>query len=422
MCEPLSFKGRQGSGASPERRIYADESLAPAGGSWRKYLYTYRIWGRHLYDPDCSPESCRRYLRTEFGPAAKPVEISLGQASRILPLITSAHLPSASAMTYWPEMYTNMPIADKSLPHPYGDTPAPKVFGRVSPLDPAMFSAIHEFVDEWIRQSPGGRYSPVEVAQWLESSARRSAEHLAEARALVRDGKAPAFRRVEIDIAVQNGLGIFFANKLRAGVAYTFYERKGETADLKQAVYFYRLAREAWNGIVQRTRGVYVRDLGFGSLPHRRGHWEDRLPAIDKDLAYMERLLKEKSGESVAGSAATAAPAWLEQRPVRPECEHRPPTAFDTRRPLEVSLTSTSQRIGTVRLHYRHVKQAEAYQMAEMRQEEQSWRYIIPAGFTDSAYPLLYYFELRDGAGHAWLYPGFEPDLANQPYFVVRRG
>ena len=29
VCEPLCFKGRQGSGVSSERRIYADESLIP---------------------------------------------------------------------------------------------------------------------------------------------------------------------------------------------------------------------------------------------------------------------------------------------------------------------------------------------------------------------------------------------------------
>jgi len=35
---------------------------------------------------------------------------------------------------------------------------------------------------------------------------------------------------------------------------------------------------------------------------------------------------------------------------------------------------------------------------------------------------LEYYFELKQGAASAWLYPGFATDLHNQPYFVVRRG
>jgi len=423
VCEPLSFKGRQGSGASPERRIYADNSLAPEGGDWRKYLYSYRIWGRHLYDPNCSPHSYRRYLRAEFGPAAAaPVEISLGQASRILPLITSAHLPSASAMTYWPELYTNMPIANRALPHPYGDTPSPKVFGRVSPLDPAMFCSIDEFVDELIGKSRSGRYSPAEVARWLDDSARVSAGQLGQARANVADANAPSFRRLEVDVAVLSGLGMFFANKLRAGIAYTLYERQSDTDALRDAVHFYRKAREAWDGITRRTRGVYVKDLGFGELPHRRGHWEDRLPAIEQDLAYMEKLLKEKDGEGTPGSSGKTAEDWLRPRPPAPECEHRPPLAFHPKRPLVIRLTSSSSRLRIARLHYRRVNQSEAYQIVDMQGQNGAWRHTIPDGYTDSAFPLLYYFELRDDAGNAWLFPGFEPNLANQPYFVVRRG
>lgn len=422
VCEPLCFKGRQGSGAGPERRIYADDSLIPEGGDWRKYLYTYRVWGRHLYDPDTNPDSYRRYLRAEYGAAARPVETALAQASRILPLITSAHLPSASAMTYWPELYTNMPIADASLRHPYGDTPEPKVFGTVSPLDPAMFSPINEFVAELVRQSPSGRYSPADVARWLEDSARAAAEHLAHARTTAPDSADPSFRRLEIDVTVQAGLGVFFAQKLRSGVAFTLYQERGELDALRDAVHFYRKARQAWDGIVRATRNVYVKDLGFGEPPHRRGHWEDRLPAIDQDLAYMERLLKEKTGEGPRDSASETAASWLNPRPPAPECEHDPPLEFHRGRLLEISLTSPSPRLRRAKLHYRHVHQSEAYEVVDGRQEGVTWRYTIPGAYTDSAYPILYYFELHDGEGNAWLYPGFEANLANQPYFVVRRG
>ena len=51
LCEPLSFKGRMGSGVAGRRDAYADASLAAAGGDWRKHQYTYRLWGRLLYDP-----------------------------------------------------------------------------------------------------------------------------------------------------------------------------------------------------------------------------------------------------------------------------------------------------------------------------------------------------------------------------------
>jgi hypothetical protein len=70
LCEPLFFKGRQGTGRPGGRCGYADASLNPAGGDWRKYEYTYRVWGRLLYNPKADPDQWRRYLRSTFGPAA----------------------------------------------------------------------------------------------------------------------------------------------------------------------------------------------------------------------------------------------------------------------------------------------------------------------------------------------------------------
>jgi len=74
-----------------------------------------------------------------------------------------------------------------------------------------------------------------------------------------------------------------------------------------------------------------------------------------------------------------------------------------------------------VRAYYRHVNQAERYVAVEMEMKDGVYRAAIPGSYTNSPYPLEYYFELRQGTGSAWLYPGFAEELANQPYFVVRR-
>ena len=57
-----------------------------------------------------------------------------------------------------------------------------------------------------------------------------------------------------------------------------------------------------------------------------------------------------------------------------------------------------------------------------MRADASTRRATIPAAYADSDYPLQYYFELREGdKGQAWLYPGFNATLTNQPYFVIRQ-
>ena len=72
-----------------------------------------------------------------------------------------------------------------------------------------------------------------------------------------------------------------------------------------------------------------------------------------------------------------------------------------------------------VRLYYRHVTHAERHETAEMAATGNRWRAAIPAAYTDSPYPLQYYFEIEQGADSTALYPGLGSDLIKQPYFVV---
>ncbi|HSZ57114.1 MAG TPA: twin-arginine translocation signal domain-containing protein, partial [Tepidisphaeraceae bacterium] len=64
LFEPLSFKGRKGSGMKGGRNAYADRSLNPAD-DWEKFRYTYKLWGRLTYNPDCDAEVWRRDWHSE---------------------------------------------------------------------------------------------------------------------------------------------------------------------------------------------------------------------------------------------------------------------------------------------------------------------------------------------------------------------
>jgi len=204
--EPLTFKGREGSGHAGGRCAYADSSLDPAA-DWEKFELYYRVWGRRLYDPDANPEAWRRWLRKGFGGGAVAVETAVANASRILPLLTSAHLPSASNHAYWPEMYTNMPIVRGSEPSPYDDTPEPKCFGTVMPLDPVLFTTIDGHATDEMGAAANPKYSPIEVAQWMEDLASAASAALDQARRVTVSRRSAAFRRIEADVEIQIGLG-----------------------------------------------------------------------------------------------------------------------------------------------------------------------------------------------------------------------
>jgi hypothetical protein len=222
--EPLSFKGRRGSGIAGDRCGYLDSSFKPRW-DWEKYLYSLRVFGRLAYNPHTEPDVWRRYLDKQFGAGAEAVELALANASRILPIVLTAHGVSAANNLYWPEMYTNLSIIGPNSKDPIFDTPSPKVFGNVSPMDPQLFLRINDFAAELLRGERSGKYSPIEYAQWIEDYADAAAKHLAQAESLARGKRRSEFRRMAIDVAIQVGLGRFFGSKFRSGVLYAIFDQ-----------------------------------------------------------------------------------------------------------------------------------------------------------------------------------------------------
>jgi hypothetical protein len=426
LMEPLTFKGREGSGHAGGRCAYQDTSLNPSA-DWKKFEYYYRVWGRKLYDPDSDLEPSRRYLADSFGHGAKSIETALANSSRVLPLITSAHLPSASNHAFWGELYQNMPIVLDSERSPYGDTPSPKCFGTVSPLDPQLFSTIVEHAQDLLAGRPNPKYSPIEVAQWLEDFTAASGEALAKARVKSTAPTSPEVRRIEEDVLIQNGLGAFFAAKLRSGVLFEIYQQTGNPDAGKLALDQYKKARDAWAKMAQRAGGVYAADVSYGDVPMRRGHWSDRLAGIDIDLAAMQAKLQSPPASTGSAEDAARAVSAATGKPDRPsaQCTHTPPESFHPGQALTLSLavsTATGQSAPTsARLYYRHVNQAERWLSIEMEGSNGSYSAAIPADYTQSVYPLQYYFGLAHENESAWLYPAFNTALSNQPYYAVSR-
>jgi hypothetical protein len=424
LMEPLTFKGREGSGHAGGRCAYADASLNPTA-DWEKFEYYYRVWGRKLYDPDADLETSRRYLRDTFGRGANSIETALANSSRVLPLITSAHLPSASNHAFWAELYTNMSMVVGTGRPPYGDTPDPKCFGTVSPLDPQIFSTIVEYTKGLLGGSPSPKYSPIEVAQWLEDFTAASNEAISKARSTSKAPTAAQFRRIEEDVLIQNGLGAFFAAKLRSGVLFEIFQQTGNANAGKLAVDQYKKARDAWARMAKRAGSVYVEDVSYGDVPMRRGNWTDRLAAIDADIAAVQEKIQSApapiGSEQEAANAVSAAMG----RPSRPsvQCTHAAPESFAPGQPLTLSLQvsgATGNAAPTsARLYYRHVNQAERWLSMEMEGSNGGYNAAIPAEYTQSPYPLQYYFSFAHESESAWQYPAFNAALSNQPYYAV---
>lgn len=428
--DALTFWGKKDSaehpltGASPvPPDLYRDHDLRLTGTDlWRKYRLQLRLHGRLSYDPDAPAASWRRAYAHVFGDAADDAESALAHATRILPLITTAHAPSVAGNIYWPEMDTPIPLVE---PPPVTDNPfaengwrlnadfdmlPPYTFGNTSPLDPQLFSDADDYADSLLTDEPTARYSPPDVADWLESLAATTLAHLSR----LADHTSPELRRLSMDCAVAAHLGQFFGRKSRAAVAWRLHTRTGSPAWLERCRADYATARDAWSAAAEAASG-YVDDIPFGQMPYQRGHWRDRLPAIDADLAAVDAHAAacdcRETGQVVARRVR------LDDR-----VEHHVPDRYEVGHPLPIRLR-VSDPSATVRLHHRAVDQSRRWACSDLTGSGHERRGAIPAELTTGAYPVQYYFELRrqtvDGDGTA-LRPGLDQTtLSDQPYHVV---
>jgi hypothetical protein len=144
------------------------------------------------------------------------------------------------------------------------------------------------------------------------------------------------------------------------------------------------------------------------------------MPAIDEDIAAVSAMLSNAE----VGEASTKVNAAIRTALGRPRRDslgvtHVAPARFTRGDKLTLTLSATTDTTA-VRLHYRHVNQAEKYVTADMERHGERFAASIPATYTQTRFPLEYYFEVQQADGKAGLHPGFTPELTNQPYYMVR--
>jgi hypothetical protein len=417
-CEPLSFKGRMGTGLPGGRFNYRQQGL-PTRYDWEKYAYQYRVWGRLLYAPDAPRETWYRQLAAECGDAAPMCEAGLSFAGKVLPLVTLVHGPSASNNHYWPEIYSNLPLIEGTGPRAYtGDMDAPFRFGNAPAFDSELFANPRDYAALLLKGETSHRYTPLDAADWLEQLADGCEGEVLKAKARTAFGN-PAVQRMLADVAICGGLARFFAEKLRASVWAELFIATKASRLIEPAIEHARRSVMAWEAIAAISQDLYQDDLTYGPQSWLRGSWHSRLPEIRAELLDLEALRGGGRHETVAPTPAVAAAiAAIEtRRPVRGD----PGTVeaakrFDGGQSFRVWIAGPAA--GEPVLHYRHVNQAERWQTLAMQRDGEGFAAEIPGEYTRSPFHLQYFVSLtRDGAN--LLCPGLRDNLANEPYFTA---
>ena len=122
----------------------------------------------------------------------------------------------------------------------------------------------------------------------------------------------------------------------------------------------------------------------------------------------MREAIATKLSGPVEGGAYPSAEAWEAARPIRFLNDWQGKNA-------------DPQRATEVRLLYRHLNQAEPWRMVSAALDGDRARATIPADYTDTPYPLEYFFEIISAAAQPALFPGLGANLTQPPYFVLRQ-
>jgi hypothetical protein len=419
LLEPNSWKGRMGTGIPGQRFHYQKLELTPKW-DWQKHAYQFRVWGRLLYCPDAPRDSWMRYLRSTCGDAAEACEKALSLSSRVLPLVSLAHGPSASNNHYWPEVYSNLPVSPVGTRRPYGaDMDGPVRFGNAPTFDPQLFASPREFAEAVHAGRPDARYAPLDVADWLQSLADGCDEALIAIRASA-SFDASEVQRIAIDVGILSGMARFFAAKFRASVWVELFLLSKASSLLDRAEAQLKRGHLAWASAADLSRDVYHDDLTFGNQTWLRGSWHKRLQEIEIELTDIQALRCDPPHETVHPDPATQrAMDLIEARlpTVSGGFSVEAPERFEAGAPLTIRATGDAAG-GAPTLHYRHVNQAERWRSLPMRKDGSAHLAEIPADYTRSPYHLQFYVTSVEGDRVA-ISPGLDADLANQPYRVA---
>jgi len=282
-----------------------------------------------------------------------------------------------------------------------------------------MFLTVDQCADEFIKGEFSGKYTPIEVARWLMHMVAESGNIAQTDRFGSQFKPTVEYERLKADVLIQREIAFFFSSKFFSAVAWAIYAKSGYRPAGQKAMEMYISARQAWIALASDAPSqAYVADITFGLEPQLRGHWRDRIPAIEADIGAMEARFKQPAGKTVNDKIGAAALARVTLEPKRPEfaVEHQPPKSF--KRGQEIALEFRAANVASAKLHYRRVNQAEAFGIVPMEGTANRFAATIPAAYTDSPYPLQYYCELRESPDKAGIYPGL---VAGLPYVVLRR-
>ena len=392
-----------------------------------RYWAYYLSFGRWGYNKNTSAEVWKREFDLRFGEEISGyVEEAYRWASKVMPLITTAHFPVHPSLHYWPELYAGAALFHENNYDPYFKD---RNYINSLPSDEALFYSMEQYIDDLESGNLKGKYSPLQVRDWLKALAdniRKCLEKF-EAHSGLRNCKE--LKATIVDFTMIADIAEFHVWKIKAAYHLYLYQKKGCREELKASYQAMTVAREFWTKLSRLGSDNFNHNLEFnaGTGRKRNGNWEDRLvKEINADMACLEKLLTE-NGIDIKETVNSVDREYRSM--LKPSVYNilsltdDVPQMCKAGQDLVVNIKCGEMNVNAlskVWLNYRHTDHTKGkYISIEMERLGDGYRAVIPGDYIVPEWDLIIFISAIDSAGNPLIYPGIYHTEYMAPYFVI---
>lgn len=227
--------------------------------AFEKQWLFYMTWGRLLYQSDTPDQLFSSAFDLRYGKGiGKPLLEAYKLASN-MPLRLAAFHRSTWDYTLYAEGFLE---AEPSSPDGYFDRSSPFIsileFIDHETLDPNLLS-IPQYVEavQSKKQIDPDKVTPLMLADLSEQDSRTALSILESLESSVNEFSGALKSELD-DVATWSYLGLYFADKLRAGVALEIYRTTGSADKMQEAIKYLERCVEHWDNVIEYTEDRYM--------------------------------------------------------------------------------------------------------------------------------------------------------------------
>ncbi len=256
--------------------------------AFEKQWLFYTLWGRLLYNPQLPDTAFKDQFALRYGKPLAGEMFSLYQLASQLPLRLASFYRATWDYTLYSEGFIAAEPANPDVP-----------FDRSSPFLSVAEIMDHEVLDTqlvairpYVSATLNGiadteKITPLQLAEQSEADSRAALTLVADMRQRAPHQRGALASELD-DMATWAYLGLYFADKVRAGVALEYFRQTGDELQRTEAVRLLQQCVDHWDGVVRHTKDRYL------PVPHvaneyygdefKTFSWEQLRPQVVRDI------------------------------------------------------------------------------------------------------------------------------------------